>query len=53
MAILAKTDSPNPKLPGTIYVSAEEIEKVGGKALPLKCDIRFEDNVKDCIEKVV
>jgi len=53
VAILAKTDTPNPKLPGTIYSACEEIEKAGGKGLPLKCDIRFEDNVKECIEKVV
>lgn len=50
---MAKTDTPNPKLPGTIYSACEEIEKAGGRGLPLKCDIRFEENVKDCINKVV
>lgn len=40
-------------MPGTIYTACEEIEKAGGKGLPLKCDIRFEDQVKECIEKVV
>lgn len=35
VAILAKTVTPHPKLPGTIYTAAEEIRKVGGKALPL------------------
>ena len=45
IAIAAKTTEPNAKLPGTIYSAAEEIEKAGGKALPLACDIRFEDQV--------
>lgn len=40
VAILAKTVSENPKLPGTIYSAAKEIENLGGKALPLQCDIR-------------
>ena len=53
IVILAKTDTPHPKLPGTIYTAAKEIEAVGGKALPLKCDIRFEDQVKNCVEKAV
>ena len=42
VAIAAKTTEPNPKLPGTIYTAAEEIEKAGGKALPLQVDIRDE-----------
>ena len=52
IAILAKTTEPHPKLPGTIYTAAEEIEKVGGSALPLICDIRFEDQVEESIAKV-
>lgn len=40
VAILAKTVEENPKLPGTIYTAAKEIEQAGGKALPLVCDIR-------------
>ncbi|MCA3219111.1 MAG: NAD(P)-dependent oxidoreductase [Burkholderiales bacterium] len=40
VAIAAKTAEPNPKLPGTIFSAAEEIEAVGGKALPLQVDIR-------------
>ena len=43
IAIAAKTAEPHPKLPGTIYTAAEEIEAAGGKALPLVCDIRDED----------
>ena len=51
VAIAAKTAEPHPKLPGTIYSAADEIEKVGGKALPLVCDIRFEEQVADAVEK--
>ena len=43
IVILAKTTTPHPKLPGTIYTAAKEIESVGGRALPLKCDIRYEE----------
>jgi len=43
IAILAKTTEPHPTLPGTIYTAAEEIEAAGGNALPIVCDIRFED----------
>jgi len=53
VAILAKTAKEHPKLPGTIYTAAKEIEEVGGQALPLQCDIRDEENVKACIAKVV
>ena len=52
IAILAKTTEPHPKLPGTIYTAAEEIEDVGGTSLPLICDIRFEEQVGESIEKV-
>lgn len=53
IVIAAKTDAPNPKLPGTIHTAAAEIEKVGGKALPLVCDIRFEDQVTAAVEQTV
>jgi citronellol/citronellal dehydrogenase len=45
IAIASKTTEAHPKLEGTIYSAADAIEKAGGKALPLKCDIRFEDEV--------
>ena len=45
IAIAAKTAEANPKLPGTIFSAAEEIDKLGGKALAIQCDIRFEDQV--------
>ena len=51
--IAAKTAEPHPKLPGTIYTAAEEIVSAGGDALPLICDIRSEDNVRDRINKGV
>lgn len=51
IAIAAKTSDPNPKLPGTVYTAAAEIEAAGGKALPLVCDIRFEDQVIAAVEK--
>jgi citronellol/citronellal dehydrogenase len=51
IAIAAKTAEPNPKLPGTIYTAAKEIEQAGGKALPLVCDIRIEDQVAAAVEQ--
>ncbi len=53
VAILAKTADPNPKLPGTIYSAAAEIEQAGGKALPIQCDIRFEDQVQAAVDETV
>jgi len=53
VAIAAKTAEPHPKLPGTIYSAAEEIEKAGGKALPLIVDVRDEANVLEAVEKTV
>ncbi|KAI9341014.1 short-chain dehydrogenase/reductase SDR [Zopfochytrium polystomum] len=53
IAIAAKTAEPHPKLPGTIYTAADEIRKAGGRALPIICDIRFEDQVVAAIEKTV
>ena len=46
IAIAAKTEKPHPKLPGTIYTAAEDIERAGGKALPLVLDVRDEAMVK-------
>jgi citronellol/citronellal dehydrogenase len=53
IAIAAKTTEPNAKLPGTIFTAAEEIEKAGGKALPLICDIRFEEQVAAAVAATV
>ncbi|MDP9142163.1 MAG: NAD(P)-dependent oxidoreductase, partial [Pseudomonadota bacterium] len=53
VVIAAKTTEPHPKLPGTIYSSAKEIEEAGGKALPILCDIRDEEQVKSAVAKTV
>ena len=44
VALLAKTAEPHPKLPGTIYTAAEEIEAAGGTALPIVGDVRDADS---------
>jgi citronellol/citronellal dehydrogenase len=51
IAIASKTTEAHPKLEGTIYTAAEAIEKAGGKALPLRCDIRFEEEVEAAVAK--
>jgi citronellol/citronellal dehydrogenase len=51
IAIAAKTATPNPKLSGTIYTAAEEIERAGGKALPLVVDVRDEATVKGALDQ--
>jgi citronellol/citronellal dehydrogenase len=53
IAIAAKTAEPTPKLEGTIYTAAAQIEAAGGKALPIVCDIRFEDQVQAAVAKTV
>ena len=51
VAIAAKTETPHPKLSGTIYSAADEIEKAGGKALPLVVDVREEETVKKALDQ--
>ncbi|MBV8564316.1 MAG: NAD(P)-dependent oxidoreductase [Methylobacteriaceae bacterium] len=53
IAIAAKTVEPHPKLPGTIYTAAEEIERAGGKALPLLVDVRDEAAVRTALDRTV
>lgn len=53
IAIAAKTSEPHPALPGTIYTVAEEIEALGGKALPLQVDVRDEQAVQAAVAKTV
>jgi citronellol/citronellal dehydrogenase len=53
IAIAAKTAEPHPKLDGTIFTAAEEIEKLGVKVLPIQCDIRHEDQIEAAIAKTV
>ena len=49
--LAAKTAEPHPKLPGTIYTAADEIEEIGGQALPVICDIRDEERVNEAVKK--
>ncbi|CAN2202024.1 FabG Dehydrogenases with different specificities (related to short-chain alcohol dehydrogenases) [Candidatus Nanopelagicaceae bacterium] len=51
VAIAAKTTEANPKLPGTIFTAAKEIEEAGGVALPIQCDLRDEEQIAASIAK--
>ncbi|XP_044121059.1 hydroxysteroid dehydrogenase-like protein 2 isoform X1 [Neovison vison] len=53
IVIAAKTTHTNPKLPGTIFTAAEEIEAAGGKALPCAVDVRDEEQISDAVKKAV
>lgn len=53
IVIMAKTTEPHPKLVGTIYTAAEDMEKAGGKGLAIKCDIRNEEEVIDAVKQTV
>ncbi|KAM3959216.1 hydroxysteroid dehydrogenase like 2 isoform 1-T1 [Aphomia sociella] len=53
VVIAAKTAEPHPKLPGTIYTAAEEIEALGGKALPCIVDVREEKQIQKAIDEAV
>ena len=53
IAVIAKTDEPHPKLPGTIHSAAAEIEAAGGRALALKTDIREEDQIAEAVAKTI
>src|SRR4051812_47091766 len=53
VALIAKTAEPHPKLPGTVYTAAEEIEAAGGKALPIVGDIREEASVDAAVKQTV
>jgi citronellol/citronellal dehydrogenase len=53
IALVAKTAEPHPKLPGTIYTAAEEIEAAGGEALPIVGDIRDEAGVEAAVAQAV
>lgn len=53
VALLAKTAEPHPKLEGTIYTAAKQIEAAGGRALPIIGDVRSDDSVADSVAKTV
>lgn len=53
VALVAKTQEPNPKLEGTVDTAAAEVEAAGGRPLALACDIRFEDQVEAAVQATV
>jgi citronellol/citronellal dehydrogenase len=53
VAVIGKTELPNPKLPGTVHEVVREVEAVGGKGLACVCDIRFEDQVRAAVDQTV
>ncbi|HYZ72947.1 MAG TPA: NAD(P)-dependent oxidoreductase [Chthoniobacterales bacterium] len=53
VAVVAKTVTPHPRLPGTIYAAAEQIEQAGGKALPMAVDIRSDEQVERAVRECV
>ncbi len=53
VVIAAKSNVPNPKLPGTIHSAAEEVERAGGRALAVPCDIRDEEQVRAAVARGV
>jgi citronellol/citronellal dehydrogenase len=53
IALVAKTAEPHPKLPGTVYTAAKELEEAGGQALPIVCDVRDGDSVADAVAQAI
>ena len=53
IVIAAKTAEPHPKLEGTIYTAAKDIEAAGGQALPIVMDLRDDDSVEAAVAKTV
>ena len=53
VVIAAKTTRPHPKLPGTIFDAAEEMERAGGKALAVECDLREEEQIARAVARAV
>ncbi|MEU6577915.1 SDR family NAD(P)-dependent oxidoreductase [Streptomyces sp. NPDC046805] len=53
IVLLAKTDSPDPRLPGTVHTAAAAIEEAGGTALPVVGDVRQEEDVRRTVEAAV
>ena len=53
VVLLAKTDQPHPRLPGTVHTAAAEVEAVGGKALAVVGDVRSEEDVQRAVDAAV
>jgi citronellol/citronellal dehydrogenase len=53
VAVMAKTDAPHPKLPGTIHTAVEQIEAAGGRGLAILGDVRIDESIDDAVAKTV
>ncbi|WP_280451580.1 SDR family oxidoreductase [Nocardia cyriacigeorgica] len=53
ITLIAKTDKPHPKLPGTIHTAAAELEAAGGKVLPFVGDVRIDESVADAVQQTI
>ena len=53
IAVIGKTDRPDPRLPGTIHTAVEEINRAGGRAIACLCDIRFEEQIRAAVDTTV
>jgi citronellol/citronellal dehydrogenase len=53
IVVVAKTERPDPRLPGTIHTAVEQINEAGGNGLACACDIRFDEQVQAAVEKAV
>ncbi|SOX56054.1 NAD(P)-dependent oxidoreductase [Mycobacterium ahvazicum] len=53
VVLLAKTDTPHPRLPGTVHTAAAEIEAAGAKALAVVGDVRREEDVERAVDSAV
>jgi citronellol/citronellal dehydrogenase len=53
IVVAARTEVENPQLPGTIYKTAEEIQALGRRALPIRCDVTDEQSVNDMVQKAL
>lgn len=51
VAVVAKTDQPDPRLPGTVHTAVDEINQAGGRGLACVCDIRHEEQVHAAVER--
>ena len=50
IVVAAKTSEPHPKLPGTIHSAAADVEAAGGKALPVVCDVRSDEQIRAAVD---
>jgi citronellol/citronellal dehydrogenase len=53
VVIAARTETPNERLPGTIYQTVDEIKAEGGYAIPLRCDVTSEESITDMVKKAL